>query len=457
MMASFKNCLFEFNEYLQDGSDFKYFIKFNQVNGIRIQGCDFISDTLTTDPYKEETLKYRSGIYAVGSQFYVEDACLSQSVPCSQYKTSHFHGLNYGIYALGIDGRKTVTVQKTFFDQNNTGIYLSAIPDAIIVKDTFQIITVKTDPNDTLCGLYLDNCTGYQVEENNFKGDYCYTGIWGSCHKRVGVVINNSGEEYNEIYNNRFDSLFIGTLAINVNRSSRDKTIGLQILCNDYDSSFYDIAVTAQEHQNESGIADPQGSPGQLKTSPANNTFSYTWHNPESDYANDCQDIVYWHLKDTISDNTKPKYHSNPEVNPLFDDDNSNYYVKDSCCPSSFAGGGGGSIEELRLKLSESRAKSDSIKSLLALVVDGGDTYQMTMDVQNSIPENAEETAGILLDNSPYLSDSVMLTAIAKENVLTPAIITAVLYNNPQAAKTDTIQQALDNREQLLTMSSVPI
>jgi hypothetical protein len=448
-LSSFANCRFEYTEYLNDFSDFKYFVKLNQVNGIRFKGCDFISDTLSLSSINEETYKYRTGIYAVGSQFYVEEACLSQSVPCTRIKTSHFHGLNYGIYALGIDGARTVSVQKTFFDSNKMGIYLSAIPDVTIVQDTFEIVKEKTNSLDTLCGLYLDNCTGFQVEENNFKGDYCYTGIWGSCHKQVGVVINNSGEENNRIYNNSFDSLFIGTLALNVNRNSGDKRIGLQILCNDYDSSFYDIAVTAHEYQNESGIAAPQGSSGLLKTSPANNTFSYTWHNLESDYANDCQDMVYWHLKDTTSANTKPKSHS-PEVDPLFNRLNNQLYVKDSCCPSSFAGGGGGSIEELRLKINEYSIKSDSVRSILQLLVDGGDTYQMTMDVQNSIPEIAEETAELLLVNSPFLSDSVMLTAIAKENVLTPAMITSVLYENPQAAKSDTIQHALDDREQLL-------
>jgi len=409
-------------------------------------------DTLSINSIIEETYKYRTGIYAIGSQFYVEDACLSQSVPCSQFKTSHFHGLNYGIYALGIDGSKTVSIQKTYFDQNKTGIYLSAIPDAIIVHDTFEIVKEKTNSIDTLCGLYLDNCSGYQVEENNFKGDYYYNGIWGTCHKRVGIVINNSGEEYNKIYNNTLDSLFIGTLAMNINRNSKDKMIGLQILCNDYDSSFYDIAVTAQEHQDESGIADPQGSSAPFPTSPANNTFSYTWHNPESDYANDCQSIVYWHLKDTTTANTKPKYHSKPEVEPLYNEDYNQEYLKDSCCPSSFtSGGGGGSIEEFRLKINEYSIKSDSVRSILELLVDGGDTYQLTMDVQNSIPENAEETAEMLLINSPYLSDSVMLVAITQETVLTPAMITSVLFENPQAAKTDTIQQALDNRVQLLT------
>lgn len=450
-MASFTDCRFEYNEYLQDQSDFKYFARLSQINGIRFKGCDFICDTLSINSINEETFKYRTGIYAVGSQFYVEDACLSQSVPCSQFKTSHFHGLNYGIYALGIDGRKTVTVKKTIFDLNKTGIYLSAIPDATIVQDTFEIIREKTNSLDTLCGLYLDNCTGYQVEENIFKGDYYYE-FMGIPFKRVGVVVNNSGEEYNQIYNNTFDSLFIGTLAMNVNRNSKDKTIGLQILCNDYDSSYYDIAVTAEEHINESGIADPQGSSTASPTSPANNTFSYTWHNSESDYANDCQEIVYWHLKDTIPYNTKPKHHSSPEVEPRYNENYNQEYIKDTCCPSSFTSGGGGSIEALRFKINEYTIKSDSVKSILHILVDGGDTYQMTVDVQNSLPENAEETAEMLLSNSPYLSDSVMLTAIEKENVLTPAMITSVLFENPQAAKSDTIQQALDDREYLLTV-----
>jgi hypothetical protein len=312
-MASFKNCLFEFNEYLQDGSDFKYFVKFNQVNGIRIQGCDFIGNSLTFDPIKEETLKYSSGIYSVGSQFYVEDACLSQSAPCTLYKTSHFRGLNYGIYALGIDGRKTVSVKKTFFDQNKTGIYLSAVNYATVVQDTFEVKLGKPT-YDTLCGLYMDYCKGYQIEENIFHGDYRYK-YMENPYPRVGVAINNSGEQYNEIYNNRFDSLYIGTLALNKNRNE-DGTNGLQIKCNDFTNGYFDIAVTAEESRNESGVAKSQGSNGALPTSPANNTFSDTSHVTESNYFNDCLSLTYWHVRDTISAITKPKYHSEPEVDP---------------------------------------------------------------------------------------------------------------------------------------------
>jgi len=94
----------------------------------------------------------------------------------------------------------------------------------------------------------------------------------------------------------------------------------------------------------------------------------------------------------------------------------------------------------------EGRQGIDSINNLLNLLVDGGDTPGTDSYVQASTPDQTLEVRGDLLSKTPYLSDSVMVTAAAKEDVLPPAIITEILSSNPQAAKSDTVIQILENR-----------
>ncbi len=445
-LGSFERCLFMHDEYLQNYEEFRYFIKLNGVNGITIKGCEFICDTMPLNPDSERTLKYNSGIYSTGSHFSVDVACTEDILPCPGFVPSVFKGLNYGIYALGITGTELISVKKSNFINNRTGIYLSGVNYASVVQDTFDVFLEKKSA-DTLCGLYLDYCTGYQVEENDFRGNYFYQ-EWESPNECVGIVINNSGEEYNEIYNNRFDSLFIGTLAQNVNRDDKEG-VGLEILCNDYTNGYFDISVTSYDTVGISGIANNQGSGGSDWTSPANNTFSYSEpvnNNNVSDYFNECENLIYWYLDNYDSAHIEPLYYSIPEIIPQFDDANDHYYQKDSCCPSSFSQGGGELLLENRSKMNAYLAKSDSISYLINLFEDGGNTYELRIDILTSSQEDANNLYEMLLAYSPYLSDSVMVASAEIESVISSDMLTDILSENPQAAKSDTVQFALDNR-----------
>jgi hypothetical protein len=67
-------------------------------------------------------------------------------------------------------------------------------------------------------------------------------------------------------------------------------------------------------------------------------------------------------------------------------------------------------------------------------------------EVEYSVPPEAMAIYTELIDNSPYLSDTVVSTAIEKEDVMPAVMIRDVMVANPQTAKNDELMDKLDER-----------
>jgi len=447
--SRFVNCEFVVDDDYFCDSPFHGMVSLWDVEGVSFTGCDFTNNSESIFSSSGSLINDSLsgfGVLSVDGGFNISSFCNSQYSPCppENVDSSRFLRLEYGIHSINTNSQNTIAVKSTVFDKNITGIYTSALMQPTIIFNTFNVNAVDTTSNHIYGGVYLDNTTGYIIEENVFKDHQQPSGPFPPPDiKSVGLCVNNSGSDDNFVYNNRFENLYVGVLAQNHNRSNDlfgDR--GLEIKCNEFFNIQFDIAVTADEPElRTSGIKGNQGSDGDNLTDPAGNIFSPYIEVPIAEawdiYTETYNTINYWYhanqgIYDLKPDSVIPflvKVNKNVNFTGLF--------TKSGACPSNFMGGGG--IGLLQDMVAENDFKADSVSGLLSLLVDGGDTEGTNTDITTAMPDQTMDVRADLLGKSPYLSDTVMVTTIQQQEVLPAAIVTEILTANPQSAKSDKV------------------
>ncbi len=301
------------------------------------------------------------------------------------------------------------------FVNNYQAILLRGIDGATVNWNTFSVSTFL--PNPPLClgncypvGLYLDACSGYSVQENNYSS---------LAQPSYGTIVNNSGTMGNEINNNQYNNLYVGTQAQSVNS-------GLQVKCNQYVApvSTSDIAVTSGQILNPQGFFttnDP--------TKPAGNSFSHDCNTSYGDIYS-ASPIVYYRHTDLLQTPSCITANVSP-VNTFI-----SFVNQQTSCPSQIIACNPPCYQ------SQISSANNQINTLKALLV-AGDAQNLVNIIHNN--QASGQVKNTLLAVGPYLSDRVLLAAINEKPSPLPAgtLKDIIIPNSPVSA---TVLSALQNR-----------
>lgn len=422
-----------------------------KVRGVAFRSCNFADErTGIADGLK------RNGLFTINAGYRIGKNCPNSDPDCTGQDYSSFTGMGTAIESTG---KGLITIARTDFDSHR-GILMRNVPNATIVKNSFQVDTYPESQGDQdrPFGLFMQECRNYQVEDNSLVSDV-YSGQQGiPVGAGVGVVINNDDDNIERIYNNDFDGFAVATEAIGQNRiASTFINSGLQIRCNDFSSNYTDIYVRGATGLDplERGIARYQGSPDGTNSDLAGNRFSSlsaspligkNYVNPSllTDPAINVNPISYFmHDPDATGSDLRvePSYSSNVSGISLF---TSEFEYNDEACLSQV-----GQYLIAGVGLAKKMEAQDSIQAkmdLLLLVVDDGDTEGLQSQVAMTSDADAWAKYLSLMEKAGYLSEEVLQEVASKEEGFTVAMIRDILYANPHAAKSREVDEKLEER-----------
>ncbi|MCF8368977.1 MAG: T9SS type A sorting domain-containing protein [Bacteroidales bacterium] len=414
-------------------------IYMNGVEGISFDGCTFAN---TRDSADVPMIYRGKGILSYESQYQVDGNCDSQQSPCpdSLITPSRFNDLYFGIDALFTTSNKFIDVRNSEFNENYRGLNASAMTAGRITSNYFDID--QPFEEDGGCGLYLDNCTGYWVEENTFTHSTGDT-------EGLGIVVNNSGSAANEIYRNEFTNLEQGIEAMNQNKG---RVTGLQIRCNDFEDCDFDIFV-AEPLFSGTGVAPYQGVNGTDPEDMAGNLFYIPSPTPNGDYddLNNEADYFYYVYPTNPgsgSEDSRPVDYDSTSVG-VIEKPITGGWDYDDGCPSQISSGGGGTKSSgsgYKDELIYYTGQVEALETTLQELIDGGNTMALNMEVEFSTPPETVEVYNELMGEAPFVSETVVETSIEKEDVLPNAMIRDVMVANPHSATSDELLDKLDER-----------
>ena len=401
-VSSFTKSHFIWDGYLKGNEPLLQQAFLEEVKGIPFRGCDFSNNSPSLYTYNELGI----GILSRNAQFYVSPKCNTiQQVgqPCNNETRSSFANLRAGIFTTNSNSL-TFECIKSDFINNQYGIVALGTDQEKVTQNHFEI---KEDDNIQSVGLFMWYSTGYVVQENDFDE---FNNPNSSSPNSYGIVVNNSGQFENLIYKNNFSNLMIGGQTEGLNAQLNEHEVGLVWKCNTFRINIEKHDLTLMKngniryHQGDALNTNQNTTYIQAKRGAANNVFSlvgepvilahdlyvdpssygYTYHHLD----------ISTHIPDSKSAIVNADF---TEFNNVNISENSN------TCPSLLSSG------KTKIQLI---AKVDNLANRIENNEDKikrGDRPQLYNIIANG---NNGQKKNKLLDASPFLSDSVLVTYI---------------------------------------------
>jgi len=422
-MSYFTTCTFKYSKTISGEGTF-VLVKLDDVHRIDFTECSFSNST--NQNYTGTGIESFNSIFTV-------DGIYSET----SWHHSEFNDLHYGIYATSSNTNDFCDVRHSFFNDVFRGIYIAGMTSPRITSNAFSLNTTLSEGG---YGLYLDASTRYWVEDNYFS-------MYETPHTGVGIIVNESGGDPNEIYLNEFYGLEYSINVQGENRNSINPAQGLVLKCNNYINTQFDETIIwdGLKLPKGEGIAGDQGTPSLAIDDMAGNIFHYeTTSTDFDDLNNEANHFDYYYSTNSYDPNVEPEDYTSFTVQPLGQPTTLEWSFEEACESGINTGGGG--IEEERSEMSSAQTGIETSEALLTDLVDGGDTEILKTEVENSTPPEAVEVYTELLSESPNLSETVIESTIEQETVLPNAMVRDVMVANPHSAKSFVLIDKLDDR-----------
>ena len=322
-------------------------------------------------------------------------------------------------YRVGVNGNTLLqntagrfTVRQCTLRNNATAIVSDGVNNIDIRENRIEGTGNYYTTSGEETGIALSECTGFEVQDNEFEGVASSTDTWG-------ILVKNSGSESNDIERNTFTNLHVANQAELLNNWPIFPEQGLQYTCNTNTSN-----TTTDYLIMDDGIAAFQGAP----TLPAGNTFSGIAA-AGGDFFNDSSNGITYYYYDGAADeepvNTVGSFTEIPLgiINTCQPDETDGPII--IIDPSKMKEG----YLKARAGYYEAKATYDSLMN------GGQDAAYWENQAAGLTAAQATAFRQSAASASPYLSAAVLEAIVLRGDLFSYAELAALLIANPEALR----------------------
>lgn len=426
-VSFFKRCKFILNDDFNPNN----FGEINQVTlwdvkGVVFEGCYFEDNRTALSTFSLSTGK---AIFSIDAGYQLKGYCnipnQGTACPTSSLRRSRVKNFNIGVHALGASTANTITVDQTDFEGNMQATVIQTQDNFRFIRNNISIgATPKIGYNfpDQL-GLYNFQSTGFEIEANSINGNTNIPNV-----NSVGVLMENTGTEANQVYRNDFLNNSIAQLYLGRNRNNNQYE-GMQYLCNSFTNTI-DVRVEKVPNRPESkyhGIRTFQGA-YQPSQSSGNQFIGSLMNQWQLQNFSD-QGIVYYYK--TASEQMQPSKIDPPGLIMQAYTANAN-----TCSQLYFSSYDGNVVSNLNSEFYTLRSQYNGLLYTYFQNIDGGNTDSLLQAINMSFNSDAQNLRDELMSQAPYLSEEALREA-AQTGILTDALLLEVCLANLDATRNE--------------------